>query len=90
VQIVLRGALIPKRAPRATLRPGTLTDPGVRAAISGLIAETTDLTTETADTLWNSVLRLGLEHQRVRAKERGARRQEIGGSDPPIALGVTL
>ena len=77
VQIVLRGALIPKPAPRATLRPGTLTDPGVRAAISGLIAQTPDLTTETADTLWNNVLRLGLEHQRVRAKERGARRQEI-------------
>ena len=46
VQIVLRGALIPKPAPRATLRPGTLTDPGVRAAIGGLIAGTTDLTAD--------------------------------------------
>jgi hypothetical protein len=77
VQIVLRGALIPKPAPKATLRSGTLTDPGVRAALSDLIAGTTHLTTETADSLWNSVLHIGLEHQRVRAKERGARRQEI-------------
>ena len=46
MQLVLRGALIPKPAPRATLRPGTLRDPGVRAAIGSLIAETTDLTTD--------------------------------------------
>ena len=77
VQIVLRGALIPKPEPRATLRPNTLGDPGVRAAISSLLAETTDLTTGTADTLWNRVLSIGLEHQRKRAKARGARRQEI-------------
>ena len=72
VQIVLRGALIPKPAPRATLRPDTLSDPGVRAAIGGLIAGTTDLTADTADALWNRVLHIGLEHQRVRAKRRGA------------------
>ena len=77
VQIVLRGALIPKPEPRATLRPSTLGDPGVRAAFSSLLAETTDLTTATADTLWNRVLSIGLEHQRERAKARGARRQEI-------------
>ena len=77
VQIVLRGALIPKPEPRATLRPSTLGDSGVRTAISSLLAETTGLTTDTADTLWNRVLHVGLEHQRERAKARGARRQEI-------------
>ena len=77
VQIVLRGALIPKPEARATLKLSTLRDPGVRAALSGLLAETGDLTVATADALWNQVMQIGIEHQRAQAKARGAQRQEI-------------
>jgi len=76
VQIVLRGTLIPKPEPRSTLRLDTLRDPGVRAAMTGLLTGTTDLTVDTADGLWSRVLEIGVEHQRQRAKAGGARRAE--------------
>ena len=72
VQIVLRGTLIPKPQPRSTLQ----LDTEVRAAMTGLLTETTDLTVDTADDLWNRILEVGIEHQRQRAKARGARRVE--------------
>ena len=34
------------------------------------------LTTDTADALWSRILKVGMEHQRARAKARGALRQE--------------
>jgi exonuclease III len=54
VQIVLRGALIPKPQPRTTLRLDTLRDPAVRAAMGSHLAEAGDQNADTADGLWHS------------------------------------
>ena len=76
VQIVLRGALIPKPQPRTTLRLDTLREPAVRAAMSSHLAEAGDQTADTADELWHRILKVGMAHQRKLAKARGALRDE--------------
>ena len=76
VQIVLRGALIPKPQPRTTLRLDTLREPAVRAAMSSHLAEAGDQTADTADELWHRILKVGIAHQRKLAKARGALRDE--------------
>ena len=76
VQIILRGALIPKPKPRTTLRLDTLRDPAVRAAMSRHLTQAGDPTTDTADGLWCDLLKIGVAHQREQAKARGALREE--------------
>ena len=76
VQIILRATAIPKPKPRSTLQLDTLTNPAVRAAMKQLLAEDGLHTPDTADTLWERILEVGIAHQRRRAQERGALRSE--------------
>ena len=74
VQITLRGTPIPRPQPRSILKPSSLRHPTVREDMHRLLASTPTLEPGSADPLWDSVLAIGLAHQRSQAKQRAKRR----------------
>ena len=79
VQLTLRGTSIPKPRAQATIRPGTLRHPAVRAAVDELLtaAGAPSRGPDTTDDLWEEILDVCTRHQRAEAKRRGKRRTHL-------------
>ena len=70
VQLTLRGTSIPKPRAQATIRPGTLRHPAVRAAVDELLTAAGAPSDEpdTTDDLWEGILDACTRHQRASVK----------------------